>query len=194
MNLSSDGSSYNIKRRLYITFQASYDSKSPNRLPIDILIYGLKNASKNDIDISSYDWEKAYEVSSEEKFTMHIPIEMNGFDILKTSHYLHDYLITNLSDKTFIMNGTKRVLLPSGSIIKQIQIIYNSFKLNYEKLNIQIYYGFRFALNDFFVSDQNTHIQTLNMNLALQIGHFKVKLINNNVPNEELDILIKDIH
>ena len=43
---------------------------------------------------------------------------------------------------------------------------------------------------DFFVSDQNTHIQTLNMNLALQNGHFKVKLINNDVPNEELDILI----
>ena len=29
---------------------------------------------------------------------------MNGNDILKTSHYLHGYLITNLSDKTFIIN------------------------------------------------------------------------------------------
>ena len=118
---------------------------------------------------------------------MHMPINMNGFDILKTSHYLHGYLITNLSDKTFIINGSKRVLLPRGSIIKQIQILYNSFKLNYGKLNIQIYYGFRFAFNNFFVSDQNTNIQTLNMNLALENGHFKIKLINNDVPNRELD-------
>ena len=133
MNLSPDGSSNNIQRRLYITFQASYYNKSPNRLPIYVLIYGLKNASKNDIDISIYDWEKAYEVSFNEQFTMHMPINMNGVDILKTSHYLHGYLITNLSHKTFIINGSKRVLLPSGSIIKQIQIIYNSFKSNYKK-------------------------------------------------------------
>ena len=145
MNLSPDGSSNNIQRRLYITFQASYVNKSPNRLPIYVLIYGLKNA-KNDKDISIYDWEKAYEISCDEQFTMYMPINMNGFDILKTSHSLHGYRITNLSDKTFVINGSKRVLLPNGSIIKQIQISYNSFKLNYEKLNIQIYYGFRFAL------------------------------------------------
>ena len=42
-------------------------------------------------------------------------IDMNGNDILKTSHYLHGYLITNLSDKTFTVNGSKRVLLPSSS-------------------------------------------------------------------------------
>ena len=88
----------------------------------------------------------------------------------------------------------RRVLLPSGSIIKQIQIIFNSFKLNYEKLNIQVYYGFRFPLNDFFLSDPNTHKQMFNMNITLQNGHFKVKLINNDVPNEEVDILIKYIH
>ena len=45
LNLSLDGSSNNIQRRLYITFQVSYDNKSPNRLPIYVLIYGLKNAS-----------------------------------------------------------------------------------------------------------------------------------------------------
>ena len=31
---------------------------------------------------------------------------MNGFDTLKTSHYLHGYIVTNLSDKTFIVNGS----------------------------------------------------------------------------------------
>ena len=126
---------------------------------------------------------------------MHMPIDMNGNDILKTSHYLHGYLITNLSDKTFIINGSKRVLLPSRSIIKQIQILYNSFKFNYTKLNIQMYYGLRLVTNDFFVSSQTAQKQTFNMNITLQNGHFRVKLLRNNVPNEQrLNIFIKIIY
>ena len=58
--------------------------------------------------------EKAYEILSDEKFAMHMQIDMTGNDILKPSHYLHGYLITDLSDKTFIINGSKRVSLPSG--------------------------------------------------------------------------------
>ena len=73
---------------------------------------------------------------------MRIPIDMNGFDILKTSHYLHGYLITNLSDKTFIINGGKRVLLSNNSIIKQIQVMYNTFKFNYKLLHTQVHYWF----------------------------------------------------
>ena len=60
---------------------------------------------------------------------------MNGFDILKTSHYLDGHLDTNSSNKTVFINGSKRVLLPNGSIIKQFQILYNSFKFNYKTLN-----------------------------------------------------------
>ena len=89
-----------IFKGVYILPFKLLTTMSPNRLPIYVLIYGLKNASKNYIDISIYDCEKAYEVSSNEQFTMFMPINMNGFDILKISHYLHGYLITNLSDKT----------------------------------------------------------------------------------------------
>ena len=32
------------------------------------------------------------------------------------------------------------------------------------------------------------------MNLTLQNGHFRVELLNKDVPNEALDILIKYIH
>ena len=163
LNLSPDGTSQSIQRRIYIDFKSTFDNNSPSKFRLYALIYGIKNEFLHNLDQSIYDWEKAYEISSDEKFTIHMPINMNGFDILKTSHYLHGYLITNLSDKTFIINGSKRIIIPSGSIIRQIQILYNSFKLNYEKLNIQIHYGFQFAFNDFFISDQNTHIQTLNM-------------------------------
>ena len=33
-----------------------------------------------------------------------MPIDMNGLDILRTSHYLHGYLNTNAQDKTFSIN------------------------------------------------------------------------------------------
>ena len=128
---------------------------------------------------------------------MHIPIDMNGNDILKlklkTPHYLRGDLNTNAQDKTFTINGSKKVLLPSGSIIKQIQILYNSFKFDYETLNIEIYYGPNLSLFDFLTSSQTTQIQTFNTNMTIQNGHFRVKLINKDVPNEELNILIKYI-
>ena len=108
-----------------------------------------------------YDFDKSFETVTE-TMKMNIPIDMNGFDILKTSHYLHSYLITNLSDKTFIINGHKRVLLSNNSIIKQIQIMFYTFKFNYKLVHTQIRYGFRLSLHDFFVSDQNTQKQTLN--------------------------------
>ena len=74
-----------------------------------------------------------------------MPINMNGFDILKTLHYLHIYVITNEQNKHFIRNGSKKVLIPSGSLIKQIQIMYNTFKFDYKLLNIEIHYGFRLS-------------------------------------------------
>ena len=120
LTLYPDGTSNRIQRTLYITIKANYDNNSPLSLPMYFVFYGIKNAALNDLDMSIYDWEKAHEISFDEKFTMLMPIDMNGNATLKKSHYLHGYLITNLSDKTFIINGSKRVLLPSGSIIKQI--------------------------------------------------------------------------
>ena len=135
-----------------MNIKSNFDSSSPNLLPIYVLIYGIKNATKNDLDFTIYDYEKAYEIVNNKlevhipidmngnellclppdlnkpyvinnKLTLHIPIDMNGNDILKTSHYLHGDLDTNAPDKTFTINGSKKVLLPSGSTIKQIQIL-----------------------------------------------------------------------
>ena len=127
IQMHPDSTSNQIQRRLYVTLAGSYDNNGPQSLPLYFVCYGIKNALQN-IVMSIYDFDKSYEVVSE-TMKMHIPIDMNAFDIFQSSDYLPGYLITNLSDKTFIINGSKRVLLPSGSIIKQIQIIYNSFKL-----------------------------------------------------------------
>ena len=136
-DLSPEGTSQSIQRRIYIDFKSTFDNNSPSKLRIYALLYGIKNEFLHNLDQSIYDWEKAYEISSDEKFTMHMPIDMNGLDILKTSHYLNGYLNTNEQDKTFTINGSKRVLLPNGSIIKQIQIMYNSFKFNYKPLTVE---------------------------------------------------------
>ena len=113
LNLSPDGTSQSIQRRLYVDFKSTFDNSSPTKLRI----YDIKNDALHNLDQSIYDWEKAYVISSNEKFTMYMPVDMNGFDILKTSNYLHGYQITNLSDKTFVINGSKGILLPSRSLL-----------------------------------------------------------------------------
>ena len=77
MNLSPDGSSPNIERRLYVTVQSTYDNRSPTLLPLYVLIYGIKGEAKNNLDFTIYDYEKAYEVVNDQ-FQMHVPIDMNG--------------------------------------------------------------------------------------------------------------------
>ena len=77
MNLTPDGSSPNIERRLYVTVQSTYDNRSPTLLPLYVLIYGIKGEAKNNLDFTIYDYEKAYEVVNDQ-FQMHVPIDMNG--------------------------------------------------------------------------------------------------------------------
>ena len=107
LNLSPDGSSKLIQRRLYTTIECSYDNLSPNLLQLYVIIYGIKGEAKNDLDLTIYDYEKAYEVVNNQ-FQMHVPINMNGNDILKPTHYLHGDLNTNAQDKTFTINGSKK--------------------------------------------------------------------------------------
>ena len=80
MNLSPDGSSPNIERRLYVTVQSTYDNRSPTLSPLYVLIYGIKGESKNNLDFTIYDYEKAYEVVNDQ-FQMHVPVDMNNHKI-----------------------------------------------------------------------------------------------------------------
>ena len=80
LNISPDGTSKLIQRRLYTTIECSYDNLSPNLLQLYAIIYGIKGEAKNDLDFTIYDYEKAYEVVNNQ-FQMHVPINMNGNDI-----------------------------------------------------------------------------------------------------------------
>ena len=77
LNLSPDGTSKQIQRRLYVNFKSDFDNSSPVLLPIFVLIYGIKDEAKSDLDMTIYDYEKAYEVANN-KLQIHIPINMNN--------------------------------------------------------------------------------------------------------------------
>ena len=81
MNLSPDGSSPDIERRLYVTVQSTYDNRSPTLLPLYVLICGIKGEAKNNLDFTIYDYEKAYEVANNQ-FQLHVPLNLNGNKIL----------------------------------------------------------------------------------------------------------------
>ena len=72
LNLPPAGTSKNIQRRLYVNFKSTFDNSSPRKLRIHAVMYDIKNDALHNLDQSIYDWEKAYEVSSDEQFTMHI--------------------------------------------------------------------------------------------------------------------------
>ena len=77
LNLSPDGTSPSIQRRLYVNFKSNFDNNSPHLLPVFVLIYGIKGEAKSDLDMTIYDYEKVYEVANNQ-FQMHVPIDMNN--------------------------------------------------------------------------------------------------------------------
>ena len=101
LNLSPDGTSKQIQRRLYVNFKSNFNNSSPVLLPIFVLIYGIKDEAKSDLDMTIYDYEKAYEVANNE-FQLHVPINMNNNKI------------TNLPNPTANGDAISKSFLVSG--------------------------------------------------------------------------------
>ena len=108
LNLSPDGTSNRIQRRLYVNFKSNYDNQSPTLLPVYVLIYGIKGEAKNDLDMTIYHYEKAYEVANNQ-FQLHVPIDMNNNKITGLA------LATNDSDaisKKFFIDSILQLNFP----------------------------------------------------------------------------------
>ena len=65
------------QRRLYVDFRSRGDASSLSRFLVYVLIDAVKNGYQ-DLDLTIYDYEKVYEVSPNEKFTMHMPIDIKN--------------------------------------------------------------------------------------------------------------------
>ena len=101
LNLSPDGTSPSIQRRLYVNFKSNFDNDSPNLLPVFVLIYGIKGEAKSDLDMTIYDYEKATEVV-DNNFQSHVPVNMNDHKITGLAPATKD--TDAISKKFFIDN------------------------------------------------------------------------------------------
>ena len=131
LNLSPDGTSKQIQRRLYVNFKSNFDNSSPVLLPIFVLIYGIKDEAKSDLDMTIYDYEKAYEVANNE-FQLHIPIDMNdnkitglsaptGDNDAVTKKYLTDSVLPSyIWGTTSTNNASCDFLTPYGDFVLKI--------------------------------------------------------------------------
>ena len=116
LNITPDGTSPSIQRRLYVNFKSNYDNDSPTLLPVFVLIYGIKDEAKSDLDMTIYDYEKAYEVVNN-KLQMHVPLNMNNNKIINLANAVNDgdavskkYLFTSILQLS--VNFTIKTLSP----------------------------------------------------------------------------------
>ena len=122
-----------------------------------------------------------------------MPINTNGFNILKTLHYLQRYLNTYSPAKTFTINCSQKGLIENNSVVKQIKILHNSFEQSDVSLQFKIYFGFLLQQDKIYTTTAKTQLQMFDVNLTIPHGYSKIKLINSNLRNKYLNILIKYI-
>ena len=187
LNLSPDGTSKQIQRRLYVNFKSNFDNSSPVLLPIFVLIYGIKGEAKNDLDMTIYDYEKAYEVANNE-FQLHIPLEMNnnkitglsapiGNNDAVTKKYLTDSVLPSyIWGITSTNNASCDFLTPYGDFVLKIgEIFIGSIKIfsksNYPiqsnhsliiQTNASSIYNINFAFNKTITVNINRYFRNIN--------------------------------
>ena len=163
LNISPDGTSQSIQRRLYVNVQSTYDNLSPQLLPLYVLIYGIKGEAKNDLDFTIYDYEKAYEVANNE-FQLHVPINMNNNKIIGLlPSYIWGDTSSSISKCDFLIESWIDIHV----LIQKIFII-SIFVVNSEnkKFNTPHYLNIN---NNVYTLDFSTNISnTVNINRYFQ--------------------------
>ena len=187
LNLSPDGTSPSIQRRLYVNFKSNFDNNSPHLLPVFVLIYGIKGEAKSDLDMTIYDYEKAYEVANN-KFELHIPLEMNnnkitglsapiGNNDAVTKKYLTDSVLPSyIWGITSTNNASCDFLTPYGDFVLKIgEMFIGSIKIfsqfNYSfqsnhslviQTNVSSIYNINFAFNKTITININQYFRNIN--------------------------------
>ena len=187
LNLSPDGTSPSIQRRLYVNFKSNYDNDSPNLLPVYVLIYGIKGEAKNDLDMTIYDYEKAYEVV-DNKFQLHVPVDMNNHKITGlgvatddndaiSKKFFNDNIYLSIDLRTPHQSGYAWELRDAGNKKLQFSSIYiktvniaQRFFLMSGRYRISVTHGtpaittdFYFSINDWIVYHININKRFLNV-------------------------------
>ena len=187
LNLSPDGTSPSIQRRLYVNFKSNFDNDSPTLLPVYVLIYGIKGEAKSDLDKTIYDYEKAYEVV-DNKFQMHVPVDMNNHKITGlgvatddndaiSKKFFNDNIYLSIDLRTPHQSGYAWELRDAGNKklqfssihIKTVNIAQRGFLMS-GRYRISVTHGtpaittdFYFGINDWIVYHININKRFLNV-------------------------------
>ena len=181
LNLSPDGDSPSIQRRLYVNFKSNFDNDSPTLLPVYVLIYGIKGEAKSDLDMTIYDYEKAYEVV-DNKFQLHVPVDMNNHKITGlgvatddndaiSKKFFNDNIYLSIKFTTprkpgtaweFIDPGNK-IIKFSSIYIKTINIAQKGFLMS-GRVRISVTHGTPAITTDFHLIINNWNTYHVNIN------------------------------
>ena len=187
LNLSPDGTSPSIQRRLYVNFKSNFDNNSPTLLPVYVLIYGIKGDAKSDLDMTIYDYEKAYEVANN-KFQLHVPVDMNNHKITGlgvatddndaiSKKFFNDNIYLSIDLRTPNQSGYAWELRDAGNKklqfssihIKTVNIAQRGFLMS-GRYRISVTHGtpaittdFYFGINDWIVYHININKRFLNV-------------------------------
>ena len=181
LNLSPDGTSPSIQRRLYVNFKSNYDNQSPTLLPVYVLIYGIKGEAKSDLDMTIYDYEKAYEVV-DNKFQLHVPVDMNNHKITGlgvatddndaiSKKFFNDNIYLSIDLRTPHQSGYAWELRDAGNKKLQFSSIYiktvniaQRFFLMSGRYRISVTHGTPAKTTDFYFSISDWIVYHININ------------------------------
>ena len=78
-----------LQKWFFVICRGSGSAHSPNEFKVNLVLYGVKGNYFN-IDQCIYDYEKAYEISEDERFKLYMPIDFNGFDSKNYISWLYE--------------------------------------------------------------------------------------------------------
>ena len=124
---------------------------------------------------------------------MLVPLDVNGQKMLnydfekQITHFIHGYLEIDdqTSDKIFLLNGCKKIILYNNITIKEIKL-----GVTYPTILLIINHHFMLQQNTIVTSTLNTQVQIINQNLNLPFGHIPMILNNSDIKNNEIIVQI----
>ena len=118
---------------MYIDMECQGTENSPAQGVGHLIVYGIEG-KQNNVDSDVFD---TLYVLEKGKMVMQTDLNMNGYRVLNSNHYIHGYLNTR-SGNTFTLNGLDKILVPQKSIITEIDFYYPKSQSAYPRLKLEI--------------------------------------------------------
>ena len=121
---------------IYVDIKCQGTAGSPAQGVGHLIVYGIEG-KQNNVDSDVFD---ALFVLEKGDMVMQTDLNMNGYRVLNSNHYIHGYLDTRNSN-TFTLNGLDKILVPQKSIITEIDFYFPKNRSAYPRLRLEIDMG-----------------------------------------------------